>query len=178
MSETFVAEREEKMKSKKKSEVLGWLRFGLLLVGVFVFFNYVIGLSITNGDSMNPTLETNDVLLSTKVFKQYEANDVIVFNNDYGFSVVKRIIGVPGDTVAIVNGQVLLNGQVLEEDYITGVPDDMNEIQVPDQAYFVMGDNRTPGESLDSRSAEVGMVKEESIEASVLLSLFPFKFSI
>lgn len=176
MNETIFFE-EEKVKSKKKSEVAGWIRFGVLLIGVYVFFNYVIGLSIINGDSMNPTFKTNDVLLSNKVLLHYDHNNIVIFNNEYGFSVVKRIVGVPGDTVAIENGQVLLNGDVLEEDYAAGIPDDMNLVQVPGNSYFVLGDNRTPGESLDSRSAEVGFVKEESIEGNVLLSLIPFKVS-
>ena len=127
---------------------------------------------------MNPTLETNDVVLSSKVFNEYSPNDVVIFSNEYGFSVVKRIIGMPGDTVAIENGQVILNGEVLKEEYTTGMPDDMATIEVTENTYFVMGDNRMPGESLDSRSAEVGLVKAEAIEGKVLLSLFPFKFSL
>lgn len=167
-----------KVKSKKKSEVFGWIRFVGLLIGVYVFFNFIVGLSIVSGDSMNPTLETNDIMLSNKVFLQYGHKDVVIFNNDYGFSVVKRIIGVPGDTIAIADGEVFLNGRALDEEYATGIPDDMALEQVPEKSYFVLGDNRTPGESLDSRSTEVGFVKEESIEGNVLLSLFPFKIDL
>ena len=178
MNETTVIEQEAKVKSEKKNEVAGWIRFGLLLISIYIFFNYVIGLSIISGNSMNPTLETNDVVLSSKVFNDYNLDDVVIFNNEYGFSVVKRVIGVPGDTVAIENGQILLNSEVLEEDFTAGIPDDMAAVQVTENAYFIMGDNRTPGESLDSRSAEVGLVKAEAIEGKVLLSLFPFKFSL
>lgn len=173
----IIAFEEEKVNSKKKSEAAGWIRFGLMLIGVYVFFHYVIGLSIINGDSMNPTFETNNVLLFNKVLLPYEHDNVVIFNNDYGFSVVKRIIGVPGDTVAIEDGRIFLNGEELIESYTAGISDDMNQVQVPEKSYFVLGDNRTPGESLDSRNAEVGFVKEESIEGNVLLSLIPFKVS-
>lgn len=178
MTTTTVAEQKTEANVKKRSEVFGWIRFGLLLISIYVFFNYVIGLSIISGDSMNPTFETNDVILSSKVFNEYQLDDVVIFNNEYGFSVVKRVIGIPGDTVAIENGQVLLNGNVLEEGYINGTPDDMAAVQVTENAYFVIGDNRTPGESLDSRSEEVGLVHADTIEGKVLLSLLPFQFSI
>lgn len=178
MTGTTLVEQPSKVKTKKKSEVFGWIRFGLLLISIYVFFNYVIGLSIISGDSMNPSFETNDVILSSKVFNEYQRDDVVIFNNEYGFSVVKRVIGVPGDTVAIQNGQVLLNGSVLEEAYTAGTPDDMAAVEVTKNAYFVMGDNRTPGESLDSRSAEVGLVPAYMVEGKVLMSLMPFQLSI
>ncbi|WP_052131410.1 signal peptidase I [Planococcus sp. CAU13] len=178
MNETAIIKLEETADSKPKSEAAGWIRFILLLIGVYVFFTYVIGLSIIEGDSMNPTLETNGVLLSLDVFNQYEAGDIVIFQNDYGFSVVKRIIGVPGDTVAIENGKLLVNGTALEEGYTTGIPDDMIAVQVEDSTYFMLGDNRTPGESLDSRSAEVGLVSESDLKGEVVLSLFPLKFSL
>lgn len=178
MNRIAVVEREGKTeaKTKGKSEAAGWIRFILLLIGVYVFFTYVIGLSIVEGDSMSPTLETNGVLLSLNAFAQHEPGDVVIFSNDYGFSTVKRIIGVAGDTVAIENGVVIVNGTVLSEDYTAGIPDDMNAVQVADDSFFVLGDNRRSGESLDSRSAEVGLVPTASIEGEVLVSLFPFKF--
>lgn len=173
-----VIDREETETAKAKSELAGWIRFILMLIGIYVFFTYVIGLSIVEGDSMNPTFETNGVLLSLNAFTQAEAGDVVIFTNDYGISVVKRVIGVPGDTVAIENGQVFVNGNALEESYTSGISDDLAPVQVTGSFYFVMGDNRTPGESLDSRSAEVGLVPQEAIEGEVLLSLFPLKFSL
>ena len=176
MNGTTIIE-EEKKKSKSKNEVISWIRFILLLIGVYVFFAYVIGLSIIEGDSMNPTLENNGVLLITKVLNQYDRDDVVIFNSDYGFPVVKRVIGLPGDVVAIQEGRVYVNGTALTEDYTNGISEDMAAMQVIDNSYFVLGDNRTPGESLDSRSAEVGLIKEEQLYGEVRLSLFPLKFS-
>lgn len=162
----------DSVKEKDKTSMWSWVRFILLLFVVFFVFRYVIGIIIINGNSMNPTLDHQDVILTSNIFYTPERNDVILFRDENGFDVIKRVVGMPGDTVEIRSGTVYLNGGVLEEDYITGIPNDMPLIEV-NEGYFVMGDNRTPGESLDSRSEEIGLIEDTRVKGEVIFSLWP-----
>lgn len=164
----------EPQKQKKKSTVLSWVYFFLLLAGILFFFRFVIGITVVSGDSMEPTFESNDILLTSQIFYTPERNDIIIFQDDHGFDVMKRVIALPGETVEISSGAVLVNGTPIDERYIAGTPDDMEETTVNEGEYFVMGDNRTPGESLDSRSDEVGNIHREKIKGEVMISMFPF----
>lgn len=106
------------------------------------------------------------------LFHGPERGDVVVFRypRDPSRDFIKRIIGVPGDTVSIANGVVSVNGAVLAEDYInTGASSNMDPKVVPEGSYFVMGDNRP--NSSDSRNW--GFVPEENIIGKAMLSYWP-----
>jgi signal peptidase I len=106
------------------------------------------------------------------LFHGPERGDVVVFRypRDPSRDFIKRIIGVPGDTVSISNGIVTVNGAVLDEDYInTGANSNMDPKVVPEGSYFVMGDNRP--NSSDSRNW--GFVPEENIIGKAMLSYWP-----
>lgn len=107
------------------------------------------------GGSMLPTLHEGEYLIINKiVYKLVEParGDIIVlqYPNDRTRDFIKRVIGLPGDTVQIDNGQVLINGVVLDEPYISAPPSNSNTWIVPEEHYFVMGDNRP--NSSDSRN--------------------------
>lgn len=172
MDGTRVREEEE-----KKASLLSWTLFIISLVLIFIIFRFVIGVITISGNSMNPTLEDGDILLTSNLIFTVERNDMIVFRDDNGFNVIKRVIGLPNDRIAIQDGNVMVNGEVVNETYTTGLSTDMEEVIVPSQAYFVLGDNRTPGESLDSRDQNVGSIEENNIIGEVMISLFPFSFN-
>ena len=114
------------------------------------------------------------------LFGDVERGDVIVFKSDLldgeGNSkhLIKRIIGIPGDTIEIKNGLVYRNGEKLEEDYVNEKRQsgEMEPIIVEEGKLFVLGDNRRV--SQDSRSEEIGQIDQETIVGKVVLRIFPF----
>lgn len=143
-------------------------------------------------NSMFDTLAKDDRILVNKLsYRLHDVHrgDVVVFEKPPGVSfgddtvedLIKRVIGVPGDTLSFQNGEVFVNGQQLEEPYVDGVatdppndvvdPDQDGEITVPDDSYFVMGDNRRSGQSYDSRYW--GFVDDELIVGRAFVLIWP-----
>ena len=152
----------------------------------FVAFVLVLffGKRVSNvGDSMNPELENGDiVLVNTLIYnaKNPARGDVIVFNpqgDKTVHSYMKRVIGLPGETVEIKEGILYINGKELQEDYKTTAIQEAGlaseKIKLKKQEYFVLGDNRLS--SIDSRSLEVGNVKKTEIEGKAWFIASPMK---
>ena len=148
---------------------------GLLIVffRTFIFQNFVV-----EGSSMFPTLMQGDRLIVSRLsyfLGEPDREDIIVFQYPYGpeRDFVKRIIGLPGETVAIQNGQVFINGNPLPpEDYVKNKSSDtMPPVTLSDDEYFVMGDNRTG--SSDSRSW--GPLQKHFLIGKAWLIYFPLK---
>ena len=139
---------------------------------------------VVHETSMTDTLQPGDYLLmNKKIYRHNEAErgDIVVLHSNLTQEngreklLIKRVIGLPGDTVFIKDNSVYINGELLEEDYIREpgvVPGDV-DITVPEGEYFVMGDNR--GNSIDSRSEEVGCVKHKDLVGKAFFRLYPFK---
>ena len=126
------------------------------------------------GDSMRDTLDNGDLVVSVKG-ASFETGDVIAFyyNNNI---LVKRVIAGPGQWVDIdADGNVYVDQQAVEEPYLKekayGDPDIMFPYQVPDDRFFVMGDNRAV--SVDSRNTSVGCVSTEQIVGKIILRIWP-----
>jgi signal peptidase I len=127
-----------------------------LLLTFFIFWlvNGLIGRYRIDGSSMNPTLLDGEYLIINNLsyyLDEPQRGDVIVFlhpNND--LNLIKRVIGLPGDTVEVSNNQVIVNGVVLDEPYIKAEPTYNGRWEVPEDNYFVLGDNRN--NSSDSHS--------------------------
>ena len=137
----------------------GWLKdtkkFILLLIAVFLAFQLVIGFSFVNGDSMEPTLHNGELVLYTRLNKEYKKGDVVSVRIPSGEYYVKRIIALEGDTVRISDGSVYVNDRLLDEPYIVGETwEQAGAVRYPltlqKGKIFVMGDNREI--SMDSRS--------------------------
>ena len=133
---------------------------------------------------MENTLHENDYIFVSRqaysLFGEPDQGDIIVFQSELKTEsggeklLVKRIIAVPGDTIAIQDGQVILNGQPLEESYTKDgyTASEMEEITVPEGYLFAMGDNRQ--NSMDSRDSRVGMVPVGSVMGKAFFRLYPF----
>lgn len=165
-------------------EALGWIRdIGIALIIaaiVLAFFKPII----IQQESMQPTFYSNDYVIvskqSYKMFGEIEHGDVIVFKSSLmdvegnAKHLIKRVIGLPGDTIEIVNGYVIRNGETIEESYVSeqGLSGEMAPIIVEEGKLFVMGDNRRV--SQDSRSASIGQIEQETIVGKVVIRVFPF----
>ena len=127
-----------------------------------------------SGDSMEPTLENNDLILLVKG-NHYETGDLCSFSWQNKL-LIKRIIGGPGDVVDInANGVVSVNGEELHEPYVDelalGECDITFPYQVPENRYFVLGDHRNV--SVDSRKREIGCVEKEQLVGKVFMRIWP-----
>ena len=128
-----------------------------------------------SGDSMSPTLEHDEIVVLLKT-KKFERGDLIGFYYQ-GKILLKRVIALPEDEVAIdADGNVYVNGGLLEEAYVTdkGLGDCDLEFpyKVPGTSYFVMGDRRS--NSVDSRNSVVGSIPLEDIIGKVFVRVWPF----
>lgn len=154
----------------------------IIVVCVAFVPKYVLQRTIVEGKSMMDTLKNGENLLVEKVsyhFTDPDRFDVIVFyphgrdSTDY---YIKRVIGLPGETVQIIGEDIYIDGEKLEEDFgkdpimDSGMADE--PIELGDDEFFVLGDNRTVSE--DSRYEEVGPVKRKNIEGKAVLRIYPF----
>lgn len=128
------------------------------------------------GSSMTPTLQEGEIVVSIKV-NEMEPGDIVAFY--YGNKVlIKRYIAGPGTWVDIrEDGTILLNGEVLEEPYLTeksfGICDLELPYQVPEETYFLVGDHRDT--SVDSRHSSVGCIAQEQIVGKIVYRVWPIK---
>ena len=128
-----------------------------------------------SGDSMSPTLEHDEIVILLKT-KAFDRGDLIGFYYQ-GKILLKRVIALPEDEIAIdAEGNVYVNGELLEEPYVTekGLGDCDLEFpyKVPGTGYFVLGDQRS--NSVDSRNSVIGAISRDDIIGKVCLRVWPF----
>ena len=164
-------------------EVIAWIvEIATVLAIAFVFVYYIGLRTSVVGSSMAPTLENKQEILVNRFIYSVsdpKPNDVVVFlpnGNEKAHYYVKRIIGVPGDTVQIKDGAVYVNGGLFEEAVETAAILDAelaaDEITLEEDEYFVLGDNRNNSE--DSRYANIGNVKKEYIIGKAWFVVSPY----
>lgn len=154
------------------TKILSWIAMIIIAIGLaFGVVNYVVQTTYMTGESMKPTLKNGQLVFVHKLmyhFKAPERFDVVVFetnkNNNSHFY-IKRIIGLPGETVQIMDGDVYINGKKLKgtpfKDKIVTAGLAQDPIELGENEYFVMGDNANNSE--DSRSANIGNIAGENI---------------
>lgn len=172
-----VENERKKIEYKKKYNKALRSTLGVLVVvaaAAVLIATLVLPILQISGTSMEPTMEDGDIVALIKNQKP-ERGDLIGFY--YQSKVLlKRVVGEPGDIVEISSdGTVTVNGETLEEPYITdkalGECDIKFPYQVPENRYFVLGDHRAT--SIDSRSSAVGCVEREQIIGQVFLKVWP-----
>ncbi|MEA4922548.1 MAG: signal peptidase I [Eubacteriaceae bacterium] len=148
----------------------------LVVVLVVTFFIKPI---IVKQTSMTPTLQENNYLFVSKQayrFSDPKRGQIIVFPTDANGEeelYIKRIIGLPGDTIDIKDGEVYVNGDKKNQDYTRDgyTPGDVDSFKVPEGQLYVMGDNRV--DSIDSRYEEIGTVSIDEVTGVAFLRLWP-----
>lgn len=162
-----------------KEFIKDFLKYIIFIFIVLIIAIYIIGLQQVVGDSMNPTLKNNDVVIIDKLthnFITLKRGDIISFYYDNTKYLVKRIIGLPGETLVIKDNKIYINGEMIS-DYVADVAMDnfkLNEIGyevIPKDMYFVLGDNRE--NSLDSRDYRVGLIKKDDVIGKKVIRLWP-----
>lgn len=139
-----------------------------------VFFIWLAPLGIVD-QSMAPALNSGEVVLCDRISKFVrvpERGDIVLFSTDDGLF-IKRIVGLPGESVEIVSGHVFINSIPLDESsYSVNYVGDLSPVLVPEGSVFVLGDNRE--EMYDSRVASVGCIPFDHIEGILRLRVSPF----
>lgn len=143
----------------------------IIIVVVVVLIRSFIATPVrVDGDSMNKTFNDGDILILYKL-SNIERFDIVVLHEEADDEkIIKRIIGMPGDTVAIKDGDIYINDEKIDDEYAYGMTSDYDRITLKDDEYFILGDNRLI--SKDSRY--FGPVKEKDIKGKVIFRIFPF----
>ena len=154
------------------------IKFFIIIFVLLFLMVYVVSITQVVGDSMSPTLDNQEVLILNKAkyrFTDVKRGDIIAFTYEDTKYLIKRVIGLPGDHISIIDNKVYINGRYYVEDYLKDVdtPDfdlqDLGYNEVPEGMYFVLGDNRD--NSLDSR--KIGLVSKEDIIGEIALRIWP-----
>ena len=162
-------------------ELFGWILFIVLVVAAsYVVVTFVGQRTQVSGESMETTLADGDHLIVDKIsyrFRDPSRYDIVVFPYRYEENTyyIKRIIGLPGETVQIADGTIYIDGSPLEESYGREVMQDpgiaAEPITLGEDEYFVLGDNRN--QSSDSRDPSVGLIHRDEIIGRAWLRIWP-----
>jgi signal peptidase I len=170
-----------KLKEETKKEIFSYLKtilFAILLA--VIFRTYIFRTAYAMSVSMEPTLQEGQVLILSMVnylVGEPERGDIVVIDSKQDklehLNLIKRIVGLPGETIEIKDGRVYIDGKVLEPEFtLSPTPDfGFEKTTVPEGMYMVMGDNRE--HSRDSRFESVGFIGEEHFEGKAVFRVWP-----
>ena len=145
----------------------------VIILAVILIRTFIITPVQVEGRSMAPTLEDNQILLLSKYKKNYKRFDIVVID-DGNEKLIKRIIGLPGETLEVKDNKLYIDGKYVKEDFEHDDTKDFvynDKKEIPEGYYFVMGDNRD--NSMDSRV--FGAFSKDQILGVTTFSLFPFQ---
>ncbi len=181
---------------KEKSELWEWIKALLIaLILVLLIRTFIFTPTIVSGPSMLPNFHDGERLIVNKFIyyiKEPSRGEVIVFHAPEEKDYIKRVIALPGDTIRVIGDRVYVNGEVIDEPYLqevlkaaeeSGRPynhfnykmseNGIEEVIVPENSLFVMGDNRS--QSKDSRMESVGFVPMDEVVGRVDIVFWPLK---
>lgn len=170
----------QKQPKKKKGALRQVIEFVLLVALILLFRHYIAAPTVVQGNSMQPTLHPWDFLIANRWAGHtgdFTRGDIVILDPPTDQRVfIKRIIAVGGDTLQLIDGKVYVNGEMLDEPYIDANYTEpyslIFPIEIPEGNVFVMGDNRHPGGSTDSR--QIGLIPNENILGKIIFRYFPF----
>lgn len=156
---------------KNKKDALSYL---VIILVVVLIRTFIITPIRVVGSSMDKTLKQGEILLLEKVDKSYKRYDIVVIKEG-NERIIKRIIGMPGESIKIVEGVIYINGEAIEDKYASTYTEDFSlskfDLEViPEDSYFVLGDNRKI--SKDSRL--LGPINKKQIQGKAIYRIWPF----
>ena len=160
---------DKKLKFNWIKEIVPYLI--IILIVLFVK-RYVVTTVVVHGDSMLPTLHDKDIMVLNEIgirFSSIKRYDIVVIKTDKT-KIIKRVIGLPGEVVEYFDGNLYINGEIIEDPYNNGNTNDFKEVKLGDDEYFVLGDNRS--NSADSRI--IGPIDKSDILGRATFTIFPF----
>ncbi len=169
-----------------KREIIEWVAYlSVSVILALLIVNFLGRFTVVEGNSMQPTLQNKDIVIVEKLslrLKGVQDSDIVVVkipellgtNRTYA---IKRVIAKTGQHVRIAEGVVFVDGLALDEPYVNSIPTESMDspyadMDVPEGCIYLLGDNRNPNKSRDSRV--FGVVNEERIIGKAFVRLFPF----
>lgn len=162
-------------------ELAGWLLYIVLIIALtWIVVTFVEQRTEVSGSSMETTLSDKDQLIVDKMtyrFRDPKRYDIVVFPYQYQDNTyyIKRIIGLPGETVQILSGMVYIDGMRLDEHYGNEIMENPGIAEEPltlgEDEYFVLGDNRN--NSSDSRASDVGLIHRKDLIGRAWIRVWP-----
>lgn len=159
--------------------IIDFVKLIIVIVVILFLMIYVVSITQVVGNSMSSTLQNGDILVLNKIkyrFMDIKRGDIISLEYADTKYLIKRVIGLPGDSVSIKNNTLYINDKVYVENYLDeGLEYDDFELSslgyntIPDNMYLVLGDNRE--DSLDSR--EIGLISKEEVIGKVAFRIWP-----
>jgi len=192
--------QKENLENKEISPIADFLQSIVVAVSIcIVVYLFIATPNQIDGQSMEPNFSNGEIILTNKITHwfggtqigkslgmDYGRGDVVVFQKPGFNDFIKRIIAIPGDTIAINDGSVYINNIKLKEEYLgentytrggTFVKENTEPVVVPEGNYFVMGDNRS--NSHDSRYIDIGFINRDWLKGKVILRYWPiYKLSL
>ena len=162
-----------------RETLIDTVKLVVIIVIILFLMIYVVSITQVVGSSMKSTLIDGDVLILSKAnyrFFDIKRGDIISLDYEDTKYLIKRVIGLPGDSIEIVDNVIYINGEVYEEDYLDeglDYPDfhlsDLGYDTIPEDMYLVLGDNRE--DSLDSR--DIGLISKDNVNGKIVLRIWP-----
>ena len=156
-------------------QIKKWLKenllFTILLLIIIIIRIFFYSPIRVNGSSMYPTLQDKEFMILNKIGLQKGINrfDIVVVESN-GKYIIKRVIGLPGESVMYSDNKLYINGKVIEDNYSKSETENFENVILKDNEYFVMGDNR----EISKDSRVIGPVNIKNIKGKTNLVIFPF----
>ena len=142
----------------------------IIIVVVLLVRTYIVSPIRVTGTSMEPTLKEGEIMFLNKTCDINRYDIVVVDSSVEGDNIIKRVIGMPGDSIEVIDGKLYINDILTEDVYGSGETGDFNKVYLGSDEYYVMGDNRMV--SLDSRV--FGKIKRKTIKGVADFIVYPF----
>ena len=161
-SETDISENDTSIKTKKPFYKRWYVILTAIIIVAVLIFNYFFTIVVVNGESMEPNFQDGNVMIARRHFDIWRFDVVTIASEDANMILIKRVIGLPNETVKFENGELYINGEYKPDAYSLGNTEDF-EIKLGEDEYFCMGDNRE--HSMDSR--KLGAFTKDEIFAKL-----------